>query len=159
MSTYTLKSLAVSEDSTLQIETSEQHAGDQSSFKLVGLKDQNAAKEKSIVRISHKRHPDPSTRVDTKSRVMGGIQETPVARDPCVSRVPAAAKAAPAANTAAAGQRSDENREPVARLRLDPSGNRRNPVTGEGLTPTEVHTGRTQNIRNKSSITFISSPE
>lgn len=146
MSTYTLKSLVVSDDSSMQIEPSEQTAGDQTSFKLVGLKDQNA--QQSIVRISHKRH-DPNTRIDTKSRVMGGMLETPGARW-CVSPV--------AGYTEAAGQRPDENRE-LSTRRHEGHDHKRNPVTGEGLTPTEVHNGRTHNIRNKSSITFITSPE
>lgn len=132
----------------MQQEASEQTAEDRSSFKLVGLTDQNAAKQ-SIVRISHKRHPDPSTRIDTKSRVMGSAPPT----------APAAEKEA-SVGRAAAGQRMDENREPAARLPNETWANRRNPVTGQGLTPVEtVHGGRTHNIRNKSSITFITSPE
>lgn len=151
MSTYTLKSLGNDflEDSSMQQEQqSEQTAEDRSSFKLVGLKDQNAAKQ-SIVRISHKRHPDPSTRTDTKSRVFGTATpaEAPASKETGGDRP-------------AAGQRMGENRDPAERLPNETWANRRNPVTGQGLTPVEPgHGGRTHNIRNKSSITFITSPE
>ena len=151
MSTYTLKSLGNDylEDSSILPESSVPAEQDQSSFKLVGLKDQNAAKQ-SMLRISHKRHADPSTRIDTKSRVMGTMS-------PAVA--PEAAKEQPE-ERAAAGQRMGENRDPADRLPNETWANRRNPVTGQGLTPAEpMHGGRTHNMRNKSSITFITSPE
>lgn len=136
----------------MQQESSEAPDQERSSFKLVGLSDQNAAKQ-SIVRISHKRHPDPSTRIDTKSRIMG--TETPLAA-PLSWKAPVSG----CPDRAAAGERMDENREPAERLPNETWANRRNPVTGQGLTPVETgHGGRTHNMRNKSSITFITSPD
>ena len=141
MSTYTLKSLGNDylEDSSILPESSVPAEQDQSSFKLVGLKDQNAAKQ-SMLRISHKRHADPSTRIDTKSRVMGTMS-------PAVA--PEAAKEQPE-ERAAAGQRMGENRDPADRLPNETWANRRNPVTGQGLTPAEpMHGGRTHNMRKQ----------
>lgn len=164
MATYSVKALAsaMSVDDSDIINDGPTDAGEKSSFKLIGLKDQNADKP-SIARISHRRHPDPSTRVDTKTRVMGTACGTPTTTGTTTS-----ASANEASNNnnnndnnitvAAAGQRKGENRDPaVSRLHtLQQQHQRRNPVTGEGLTPTEpVQHIRAYNMRNKSSITFI----
>lgn len=269
MSNYTLKSLAETymEDSSISQENAAAAPvplEDRSDFKLVGLQQQDPRSKSSIVRINHKRHADPTTRQDTKSRVMGGmsfqspnqeekaqiVKDEKVVTDKQCSRAAAgtrsgenndptgdrimggsmhtpitqAAKACaddvakkltetngaraaagqrhgeaynpttdhvlcgtghtgmhPVDNTfadtlannvaerkkgqrAAAGQESGENSDPAAdREQGDRVGftwaNRRNPVTGEGMTPVEQHHVshcRTHNMRNQSSIRFMS---
>ena len=136
-STHTLRSLAAAtfEDSSLQQDVSDtQEPHERSDFKLIGLRDSNASKP-SIARVHHKRHPDPSTRLDTKSRLFG--TSTPSAQT----------QTQPA---------TGENADPGSQAPTPAAVTRRNPVTGQGLTPVEQMSGRTHNLRNKSSITFMS---